>query len=183
LPIKELQYNRCPAVAPIGVLDQASQDRLDLPIGKINQNLQKLLDNRDISDQLINVWKSRPDYPIAPDVEGQLYDSFTPDVDKSRIKAVREATAEDLADFHPVFTDERLDELLFRYKARQFPDSLSEDEHARWQTYKAAKFQRELPGYGERLAQLAATTDDADKQFILEEIQLWVEANMPVLED
>ena len=114
------------------------------------------------------------------DVEDQLYDSFTPASDKSKINAVRNSSAEDLADFQPNFIDERLSELLFRYKARQFPKSLSESEHEKWEEFKSAKFQRELPGYFQRLAQLAEKTSDPKKQFVLEELQLWVESIMPI---
>jgi exodeoxyribonuclease-1 len=180
LPIKELQYNRCPAVAPRSVLDKASQDRLELPLDTVQQNLDRLLAERGRSDQLIELWRQRPDFPRAADVEGQLYDSFVPDVDKPRVKTVRDLDASGLADFHPEFADERLPELLLRYKAREFPTSLSEAEQQSWQSYKLAKFQRELPGLSERLAQLAAVTDDSHKQFILEEVQLWIEANAPL---
>jgi exodeoxyribonuclease-1 len=177
LPVKELQYNRCPAVAPLGVLDQAAQERLELPLATIQENLKKLLENKQIVDKLVNIWQSRPDFPPASDVEAQLYDGFTLDADRPRIAAVRDLDAEHLADFHPLFSDERLDELLFRYKAREFPASLSEDEQKRWHQHLLAKYQRELPPLSARLAELAKNPAN---QFILEELQLWLESNMPI---
>ena len=180
LPVKELQYNRCPAVAPMGVLDESAQERLGLDLVKLEENFGELRKNRGLVDRIAAAWATRPDFPKNPDIEGQLYDSFTPDSDKQKISTVRNANAEDLADLNPNFTDERLSELLFRYKARQFPESLSETEHQRWEELKTAKFQQELPGYMQRLAQLAAATSDPSKQFILEEIQLWVESVMPI---
>ncbi len=180
IPIKELAYNRCPAVAKIGSLDVDSQKRIGLTIEQVQTNLDKLTANRGLVDRLANAWSNKPDYPAGSDVEDRLYDSFTPDADKSKINAVRNANAEDLADFQPNFIDERLDELLFRYKARQFPKSLSESEREKWEEFKAAKFQRELPGYFQRLAQLAEKTSDPKKQFVLEELQLWVESIMPI---
>ena len=180
VPVKELSYNRCPAVAKIGTLDTNSQKRIHLTIDQIQTNLDKLTTNRSLMDRLANVWLSKPDFPKSNDVEDQLYDSFTPASDKSKINAVRNSSAEDLADFQPNFIDERLSELLFRYKARQFPKSLSESEHEKWEEFKSAKFQRELPGYFQRLAQLAEKTSDPKKQFVLEELQLWVESIMPI---
>lgn len=180
IPVKELMYNRCPAVAPIGVLDEKTQNRLGLDLELIQRNFSLLNKNRGLINKLSAAWNARPDFATANDVEGQLYDSFMPDADKMRCSTIRAATAEDLADFHPSFTDDRLPELLFRYKARQFPNSLSEDEHERWEKYKADKFQRELPGYMQRLAQLASIQSDDSKLFVLEEIQLWVESIMPV---
>jgi exodeoxyribonuclease-1 len=178
LPIKELQYNRCPAVAPLGVLDSAAQKRLELPLEKVQPNLSKLLKNRAVVDKLIDTWSKRPDFPPANDVEAQLYDGFTLDEDRPRIKAVRDLDAKGLADFHPDFKDERLGQLLLRYKAREFPKSLSESEQKAWQDYRRQKFQRELPKLQPRLVELAQT--NPDKQFILDEITLWIESNFPV---
>jgi len=178
LPVKELAYNRCPAVAPLGVLDEKSQKRLNLDLKTINNNLEKLEKNRGVIDKIIDIWNSKPEYPKASDVEGQLFDSFTPDSDKPRIRKVRECTPEELADYHPKFDDERLPELLFRYKARNFPQSLSKDEEERWNEYRRAKMERELPGYMNNMAQIAERIADNDQQFILEEIQLWIEANL-----
>ena len=180
IPIKELMYNRCPAVAKISALDQSSQQRLDLDVETITKHRDQLLGHRDLVDKIAAAWQNRPDFPKNADVEGQLYDSFTPDVDKPKINAIRNATAETLADFHPNFVDDRLSELLFRYKARQFPSSLSADERMAWEQFKAEKFQRELPDYMARLAKIAADTTDSNKQFVLEELQLWVESIMPV---
>lgn len=180
IPVKELMYNRCPAVAKVSALDEGSRQRLDLDIETITKHRDQLLQHRDVVDKIVAGWQSRPDFPKNTDVEGQLYDSFTPDVDKPKINAVRNASAETLADFHPNFVDERLSELLFRYKARQFPSSLSADEHVQWEHFKADKFQKELPVYYQRLSQLAKETKNPDRQFILEEIQLWIESIMPV---
>lgn len=180
IPIKELSYNRCPAVASIGALDPDSQQRLGLDVETIQKHRDQLVSSRDLVDKLVAIWQDRPDFPTNQDVESRLYDSFTPDTDKPKINAIRNATANDLADFNPNFVDERLSELLFRYKARQFPSSLSADERLQWEQFKADKFQRELPGYYQRLAQLAEKTKDPNQQFVLEEIQLWVESIMPV---
>ena len=180
LPIKEIQNNRCPAIASINVLDADSQKRLQISLDTVYQNIAKLEQNRGIIDQIIALWRKRPDFTPNQDVEDQLYDGFINDADKPKIKVVREASADKLADFHPNFNDERLDELLFRYKARNFPASLSEAEQEKWQRFKTEKFKRELPEYSQRLANLASGTNDEQKQFVLDEIQLWVESIMPI---
>ncbi|MCL2174196.1 exodeoxyribonuclease I, partial [Candidatus Saccharibacteria bacterium] len=100
------------------------------------------------------------------------------DADRARVRAVAAASAEELADFHPTFTDERLPELLLRYKARNFPTSLSENEQKQWENYRAAKFEREIQKYLERLAILAKNPENDD--FILQELQLWAESIAPI---
>ena len=92
--------------------------------------------------RLTKVWRKRPAFPPASDVEGKLYDSFTPKSDQTKIRLVAAADSANLADLHPNFTDERLDELLFRYKARQYPTSLSESEEERWRKFRRAKLER-----------------------------------------
>ena len=121
-------------------------------------------------------FEMREPFEPTTDVDQQLYDGFIDGKDKGRMGAVRAADANELADFHPQFNDDRLVELLLRYKARQFPQSLSEDERTAWETWRAKKLQAELPRYLETLQKLA--TSGAD-QFVLEELQLWAESIMP----
>jgi exodeoxyribonuclease I len=128
--------------------------------------------------RLTRAWRKRPAFPPASDVEGKLYDSFTPKSDQAKIRLVAAADSAGLADLHPNFTDERLDELLFRYKARQYPASLSESEEKRWQKLRRVKLERELPAYLSELSKLASSP--AADQFILEELQLWAESIAPV---
>ncbi len=176
LPAKELTYNKCPAVAPIGVLDDASQERLDLPLETVQKHLNILLTHPSFGEAVRTAFEMREPYESSLDVEGQLYNSFSPDKDKPRIAAVRHASADELADFNPTFADERLPELLFRYKARWFPRSLSEDEQQQWEAYRAQKLSAALPSYLETLAKLTETSTDT---FLLEELQLWAESIAP----
>ena len=169
--VKELRYNRNPAVAPLSVLRDQDAERLGLDMKRVKQNLQKLLARRDIADQLTAAWSERPDFPPAADVEGRLYDGFGFDADKPKARAVREASPEELADFHPTFRDERLEELLFRYKARNFPRSLSESEKTRWQAFCQEKFAASEE-YLAHLQELAARHPDS---FVLTELQLYLD--------
>lgn len=182
IPVKELQYNRCPAVAPIGVLDENAQKRIKIDILEIQANFDQLCKEQSLIDKISAAWDNIPDYPLAIDVEAKLYDSLIPDSDKPKISAVRNAGVQDLADFNPLFNDERLAELLFRYKARQFPKSLSEDEHASWERFKMEKFQNQLPEYTKKLVQLTSGTSDNHQLFILEELKLWIESIVPIVD-
>ena len=176
LPIKEMGLNKCPAVAPLGTLDAASQERIHLRMDEITRNLHSLRNGRDFIERLVKAWSNKPAYPRSGDVEGQLYDSFTPDDDKTKLRLVAAAGEKDLADLHPEFTDDRLSKLLLRYKARQFPRSLTESEQRQWEQYRMTKLQRELPKYMQELARLSAGGAD---DFILQELQLWAESLVP----
>ena len=99
-------------------------------------------------------------------MEGKLYDSFTPADDKGKIAAVRNANANDLADFHPDFRDERLPELLLRYKARNFAKSLSESEKEKYEKWRSEKIVREMPNYFREIGFLEFFAKKPDKKTV-----------------
>lgn len=176
LPVKELSYNKCPAVAPMGVLDSDSQKRLSLNLDTIKKHLDILTGNPAFSGAVREAFEMREPYESSTDVETQLYDGFVNEKDKVRITAVRSASASELADFHPTFVDERLPELLLRYKARSYPSSLSEDEMKAWEQYRTEKLKTQLPIYLEQLKKVAAYNQDT---YLIEELQLWAESIIP----
>ncbi|HSE61562.1 MAG TPA: exodeoxyribonuclease I [Candidatus Saccharimonadales bacterium] len=178
LPAKELAYNKCPAVAPVGVIDEKAQERIRLDMNIVAQHLARLRKSG-LSDKLREVF-AREGFAKSDDCDGQLYDGFLPEGDKAKINAVRNAKPEELADFHPDFSDERLPKLLARYKARNFPQTLSDDERAVWESYRAERLQRELPGYMQKLAQLSEQAQTTNTHFLLSELQLWAESIAPL---
>lgn len=180
LAVKELTYNKCPAVAPLGVLDRASQERLELSVETIQKHLKTLLSAPAFGEAVRTAFEMREPYEPSTDVEGQLYDGFVPDADKPKCAAVRSADGHSLADFHPNFSDGRLNELLLRYKARWFVESLAEDERITWETYRTAKLTTTMPEYLATLSKLAETAQD---MFVLEEMQLWAESIAPLEAD
>ena len=178
LPAKELAYNRCPAVAPLGVLDADAQTRLQLDLAVIQKNLANLRKS-DLPDKLRQVFAAH-DFAKATDVDAQLYDGFMTDRDKPKMSAVRACDGASIATFNPDFADERLRQLLPRYKARNYPQSLSADERAGWEQYRTERIAADLPGFTkelQRLVPLAAS--DNQKQFLLQELQLWAESIAP----
>ncbi len=178
LPAKELAANKCPAVAPVGVLDQAAQDRIVLDMAVVQENLAKLR-RTDLADKLREVFAADRAFPKNKDVDAQLYDSFIGDRDKPKMAAIRAADANTLVDLVPDFADERLPDLLLRYKGRHFAQSLSESEHTAWEVYRAARLQADLPKFTLELHRYATTNTSERDQFLLQELQLWAESIAP----
>jgi len=180
LPVKELQYNRAPAVAPLGVLTQSDGwAKIGLDEATVLKNQNILLTSPTFAENVRSVFEKIKEYDPNVDSESMLYDGFVPDIDKIRIESVRNATEKGLADYNPVFVDERLPSLLLHYKARNFPKSLAESESIAWEEWRAQKLQKALPGYIKNFQKVAATIKDSDKQYILQEIQLWLESIIP----
>jgi len=180
LPVKELQYNRAPAVAPPGVLAQGEGwANIGLSEEVIIQHRNILLSAPGFAENIRTLFENKPEYKKSTEPEAQLYDGFVPDVDKLRIDTVRNSGERELADFHPSFIDERLEPLLLHYKARNFPGSLAEDETVAWEKWRSAKITAGLPVFTKSLQSLSASVTDSEKQFVLQELQLWAESILP----
>ena len=175
--VKELKYNRCPAVAPLSVLDQGDGwQKIDLSQEQVDQNLRALLKDPTFPEQMRDREEEKPDFPPAADPESALYDGFLDHADRIRCDAVRNAKANDLADFHPEFADPRLPELLVHYKARNFPSTLSASEQKQWEQYRAKRLTAQASAFTKELEELAATHPNS---FLLEELYLWHQAILP----
>ena len=180
LPVKELQYNRCPAVAPLGVLEQGDGwQKISLDAKTVQKHQNILLSHPDFAEKLRGIFENKPAFKKMPDPEAQLYDGFLNDRDRIRVEAVRNADERELADFHPEFQDEQLVPLLLHYKARNFPRTLSQDELQQWESWRAQHLQAQLPQFMASLQRLAPTANDNDRQFTLQELQLWAESVLP----
>ena len=180
LPVKEMQYNHAPAVAPLGVLSQGEGwKKISLSEDIITKNKTVLLSHPEFAENIRSIFENREEFKKSSDPEAQLYDGFVPDVDKIRIEAVRNADERRLADFHPNFIDERLSELLLHYKARNYPNSLAEDEAEAWEDWRSQKIAKDLPAFIKSLQKLSKSTTDENKIYILQELQLWAESVAP----
>lgn len=182
LPVKELSYNRCPAVAPLGVLDAAAQERISLALPTVEKHIASLRRRPELRDMFAEVFARDGAFPKAGDVDAALYDGFVGDRDKAGMSAVRAATRDDLTDFHPSFTDRRLTELLLRYKARNYPQALSADEREAWEAYRATRIRADLPRFSAELQRLSGGSASEDKSFLVSELQLWAESIVPAEE-
>jgi len=181
IPVKELQYNRAPAVAPLGVLEQADGwNRLQLSAEAIEKHAKTLLSAPHFAEIMRTIVEVRPEFAPSPDPEAQLYDGFVSDRDKLRAETVRNADERSLSDFHPDFTDERLQPLLLHYKARGYPRTLSSDEAAQWEAWREDRLSRQLPEFVKSLERRARTAESENDQFVLQELRLWLENITPV---
>ncbi len=182
--IKKLSPNRCPAVAPISVLEkQDGWKKVGLDKKTIEQNLKDLLAYPEIAEQIRT--SAEQEYASEEPVEeneilyrklspeNKLYDAFLPDQDRVRCEAVRNADKNQLADFHPDFIDERLPDLLLHYKARNYYDTLTENEQIKWEEYRRSRLIHQSRGFLEDLKK--QINDDMD-DFLVEELKLWYES-------
>lgn len=195
LPVKTLQYNHCPAVAPMGVLDNSAQSRLKIDTPLIKKHLAIIKQHPEFAERVIEAEKLRDEKFQSSlitdeiDVDSQLYDGFFAEGDKTKMSVVRAATVSDLRDLDIAFKDSRLELLLPLYKARNFPSSLTDEEREQWEKFRERKLlggkqSSRLAKYFNRLAELAEMPGLSDeKRFLLEELQLYGQSVMPITEE
>lgn len=188
LPVKTLRYNRCPAIAPLGVLDNDSQKRLSLDMPTIEANRKTVLADKTFVLKLfkaLDILDKQQQTRLLSDpgeVDVQLYDGFFSDKDRNVMQKVRVAKPEDLTVSNFPFEDERLKNLLVLYKARNYPKKLTDDERTEWEAFRVTRLQKQWPGYMQRLQELAASKLSEEKQYLIEELRLYAESIMPVID-
>ncbi|HEV8313865.1 MAG TPA: exodeoxyribonuclease I, partial [Burkholderiaceae bacterium] len=108
----------------------------------------------------------------TPDVDEDLYGGFVGQNDRRALQRLRAVDPEVLADKRVAFDDPRLDELLFRYRARNFPDTLRDDERARWREHCAARLHDgaggglTLAAFFERVDALSESADERGQEIL-----------------
>ena len=135
VPLKLIHINKCPVVAPMSVLRPEDQQRLGLDMALYQQRVLRLNDAQKVWQDKVSAIYAREDFSASQDPEQQLYDGFIGDRDRRLCEQVRMADPTQLAQAQWPFDDERLPELLFRYRARNFPDTLNFDEQERWRLF------------------------------------------------
>ena len=132
--LKSVHINRCPILVTAKMADPATAARLGISGEQCRKHLAALREHRGrdvqgFTDKLQAVYGGRSFAEIT-DPDRMLYGGgFFSEQDKRVMEQVRNESPEELATRSFVFEDKRVPEMLFRYRARNFPDSLSPEEH------------------------------------------------------
>lgn len=173
LPIKTIGINKSPFVASdLRVLrkDRALQLNIDMDLIQQHAEMaQKLTLPATVWSQ---VYARQFD---KADVDEDLYGAFVLNSDRNLLNSLRVLSAKKLAEAHPKFQDKRLEELFFRYRARNFPESLSDSEAQRWQKICFEKCSSKLADYAKEI-DTALLSASAEQKTILLQLQAWAEA-------
>ncbi len=138
LPVKSVHLNKSPIVmSNLKVLSPAMAGRWGIDVAAQLQHAAAARDLPDMSAIWAQVFARPPETPV--DVDQDLYGGFVSNADRRRLNELRQCSPIELAKARPTFEDARLSELLWRYRARNFPDSLSPQEAQRWEAHRAAR--------------------------------------------
>ena len=171
LPIKSIHLNKSPIV--IGNLktlsaERATQWKLDLDL--VQKHAQLAANAPDMT----SVWREiflRPQ-TTKVDVDEDLYGGFISASDRRTLDDLRQMNEAQLRTAQPQFNDSRLEELLFRYKARNFPQTLSPEERQQWEEHRASRLHDgagnalSIEQLFERIDELSEAADERDESIL-----------------
>lgn len=175
IPLKLVHLNKCPVLATPKLLDEPAAQRLHIDKAACEQHWRRLLQT-DVAAKVQQAM-SAAQFPPRRDPERQLYDGFINKADKEVMAQVRAADEQTLASHNFVFRDKRLQEMLWRYKARNFPDALNEVEKAQWYEFcrdrllKGDEGVQSVMQLKEEIRQIAEQQDlSKDKKIVLQQL-------------
>jgi exodeoxyribonuclease-1 len=185
-----VQINKAPVLLPMQQISPDIAARLGLDGDSLRRNLATLRHAREdrgseFIQHLQSVYQGGPKAADSnPDTA--LYGAFVPNSDRRLIQEVQESSPAELRDHRFAFTDRRLPELLFRYRARNWPDILTDAERATWREHCREQWQSSdhlnLEEFRLALAEEQVNPKLGDKQrAALADLERWVAENAKVL--
>ncbi len=183
VPLKEIHLNRCPVLVAQAHLRADDYDRLGIDADAIAARASRLRAHGPLlAEKVRQVYGAERAFDM-PDVDASLYSGFLGDGDRRRFPEVRATPPAELGLRDFGFRDPRLPELLFRYRARNWPDSLTPGERQRWDDYRRQRLgadrgwsEYSFDTFREEMARLRARPDiDASARQLLDQLQAWGE--------
>lgn len=190
IALKEVHLNRCPALIAWDHLRPNDLERLGIDRAAAERNAARIREAGPALVEKVRQVYARERERAPSDPDASLYDGFIGDGDKRLFGDVRATAPEELGIRQFGFRDARLPELLFRYRARNWPESLSADERRRWDEYRVRRLrgdaglsEQDFSQFKAEMAGLRAThAGDAVRLALLDQLEAWadgIDAGLP----
>jgi exodeoxyribonuclease-1 len=188
LPLKTIHINKCPVVVPLNTLTSAAADRWQIDSAQGERYRSRLVQQHGFLQKIEQVHGHR-DFESITDPDLALYaGGFFSREDRQRMDQIIKADPSELADFPLLFDDPRLPEMLFRYRARNWPETLNEEEHQHWDEYRRERLLEEegggsivLEDYLQVLDQLETDPQlNPEKRALIPQLLAWAERVAPL---
>ena len=183
IPLKGISLNKSPALAPVKTLTAELAEKWGINWDVINYHYQMLTANSNIKSVLNDVYSKQATFDEV-DADSGLYAGFISQQDRLLCNQLLAASAEQLAEWDSQsFSDERLNALLFRYRARNYPQTLSESDLIKWQRFCQARIidgdfgsGLTLEQFQQQLLTLSQQHEGAREQELLNELSSYAQA-------
>jgi exodeoxyribonuclease-1 len=190
VPLKTVRLNHAPILAPMKTLTPAAAERWSIDPVQVAERAGFIKASAAaIRERVLAVHASDGESrrPEDTDPDLMLYSGgFLSDSDRRALERLRRLSPEALAQEHPRLANPRLPEMIFRYRARNWPETLTLKEREDWDAWRFERLTErdgggsiQLDQYEERLAVLAEThAADPAKLRILEDLSDWAQTVM-----
>ena len=135
IPLKTIHINKSPIVCPLGVLKDVDLARIQLDYAIVKENLAKFK-TQDTSSLIIKVQEvfNQKFDDTSDNVDTKLYSGFFSSEEKQIFNQIRSMQADEIKQnfFNHPFKDKRAKQLIFNFVARNYPESLSDEETQLW---------------------------------------------------
>ncbi len=182
IPLKAIHSNHVPMIAPLATLKGVDCQRIGLDVQRCTEHAEKLLQVLPlVRNKLMDVFKpyqageeQNPDHMIY---SGGFFSA----ADRQLMESIRDTKPASLSGRDWPFKDPRLTEMFFRYRARNFPNTLDSTESERWQLDRLHRLEhpsddRQLnpESFAQVLAdERASRQGDNHAQYILDKLEAW----------
>lgn len=157
IPLKLIHINKCPFLAISKTLLPENAERLGINRQACLDNLERLKANRQVVDVISEVFQQEYEFDNKANVDAMLYDGFFSFDDKKAFEKIRHSRPDKLGGLNLSVSDKRFKELFFRYRARNFPESLTNNEADQWTKYRQSVL---LPAASDYFSRLDTFSDE-----------------------
>jgi len=180
IPLKAVHINKCPIVAPLNTLDDESAERLGIDKVKCLRHADILREAGNLNDKIAAAFTSNSQV-FSHDPDFSLYGGFFSDSDKQKMESIRSTAVAQLNALPQVFQDKRLPEMLFRYRARNYPETLNVEERQQWQEFRKQRLNdpampMDINRLKESVAQLQTTNLSEAQKAVVNQLNDYVVA-------
>ena len=181
IALKGVHLNKSPALSPTKTLTDELAERWEVDWHQIEAHKQQLLSDDTLIPRLKEMYSRKRDMPEL-DADAALYGGFISNDDRKLCNQVLSTSPETLSGWIPKFKSTRLQKLYFRYRARNWPETLDEAEQQKWQSFCQARLidgeygcQLTVDQFQARLEQLAHEDLNEKDQKALNNLVVWVQ--------
>jgi exodeoxyribonuclease-1 len=177
--LKEVHTNKCPVLVPMAHLREADFERLGIDRAAAERRAARLRATAGLAEKVRRVFASEA-HREPSDADAALYDGLIGDADRRQFARIRSSAPEALREFAATLRDPRCPELLLRYRARNWPDTLDAGERALWNDYRRRRLGRDsglseydFDSYRASIAALRAQHEAGPAQALLDALDAW----------
>ncbi|MDH5485019.1 MAG: exodeoxyribonuclease I [Gammaproteobacteria bacterium] len=174
IALKTIHINKCPVVTPLNTLDEAAAQRTNIDKQQHLLHLEMLNRATGLDEKIRQVF-SESTFEASDDPDQGLYSGgFFSNEDRQRMERIRQTPASELAELRMNFDDARIPEMLFRYRARNYPETLTADEQQQWLKYKTKRLKGDISGSSITLHDYFEKLDAflEDEQYTTEQVNM-----------